>query len=798
MFFQGSFNKKSNKLFKQSDNYCKSLLLNSEHSLPVKDPSDFLMAKNKGSMNKRTIASLFNKAHLFSTPVLLIAVLGIITLYPVVLTGYTTNDDMNMAIEKFGYFQESFLNPAKIQGRFNFLLTVPLSRVPFLIENPIYFHLFRTGSTIVAIASFSLLLSHIFASAYIGFLSSSIFLILVQNNWDHNALTSYPFVFNFIFICFIISFYFFTKFLKNNIERDGIISGAFFFVAMMIESFALFLILFGGVSFVYKYKFGAYRGRKLWGEVFRSLKWLLRFFGLYLIFYVSWRTYFNSSYDGNTLSFTDLKLTIRVIYELSCSAFPFASLRLFFNPEKYAVVSAEYAISTLGLIKGMQIEWLIKALVSFCLIFFLLKKLTRVQVKNNLLWYALGLFFIFIFLPNILLGFTPKYKNWILNGVDSYVYTYYSLFGFVGFVSILVLLGLNTTKNRSSLSICYSLVMAFSFSFLAFVVEVSNSFYFKDQRLSHSRWVIVSKFLNSSCFKTLNNGDFIYGPSLFTSTRGIAAINSEYWSDYIFYKTKKKIKVISSADELKNTNVSNFKLYYMKFFQEPVSYNQILIYSEIKDPYSLIDGIAASHEFVIYSLSKNKRMTMLGSWRNKKASQFDLEINGIADIQDSSGIFITELFFERGVREVYVKSSEQILLETVMFSYYMNQPTFTGLSYETGEGFYTWELSRNGNSRWIWSSGNAHLLLINSGIEKKTAILKMKLSAFMAQKITFRLGTFSKTFDLRGSQRISIEFPLILDTGTSYLEIITNRQGISPGNGDSRKLAFSVSDLKLL
>jgi hypothetical protein len=112
---------------------------------------------------------------------------------------------------------ESFpaiLNAAKSQGRINFLWQGFSTAVPYLNSSDFYFYSVRLIgflSTILFAGIFSYLLTR---SIEIPLAISVLILGLLQDNWNHNLTTSYPFVFHATFTYFLIALIFLIKYLR--------------------------------------------------------------------------------------------------------------------------------------------------------------------------------------------------------------------------------------------------------------------------------------------------------------------------------------------------------------------------------------------------------------------------------------------------------------------------------------------------------------------------------------------------------------------------------------------------------
>lgn len=136
-------------------------------------------------------------AEVGATNLFLMFVLAAIVFYPLLFVGFTTYDDATLAIN-FG--NPSVWEIARIssetQGRFSFYWGYPLLQVPYAVDSRVWYLAIKFGSFLLLLSALYYAVYQSFRSNWIALASLLFFLAFIQNGWDHNALTSYPFAFN--------------------------------------------------------------------------------------------------------------------------------------------------------------------------------------------------------------------------------------------------------------------------------------------------------------------------------------------------------------------------------------------------------------------------------------------------------------------------------------------------------------------------------------------------------------------------------------------------------------------------
>ncbi|MCC9000178.1 MAG: hypothetical protein LM522_11910, partial [Candidatus Contendobacter sp.] len=221
------------------------------------------------------------------TLLFLITLLAILTLYPLIDTGFTNNDDMRTELTAYFRDWNSEIKLIQEGGRINRLIgwLLPLSVVPYLFDHPVYFQAFRLGAPMALLLTLGWLLHRLYRSFTLAALPAIFFLAFIQNNWEHNLLTSYPLTFNGLFTLFMLALISFTKALETKKLRYAILGSLLYFLTLSYEGF----FLYGIVFFLLWWSYSAHSDQLVPTRFKIFLLSVIGIFIGYLSIYLAWR-----------------------------------------------------------------------------------------------------------------------------------------------------------------------------------------------------------------------------------------------------------------------------------------------------------------------------------------------------------------------------------------------------------------------------------------------------------------------------------------------------------------------------
>ena len=731
-----------------------------------------------------------NRLHLLA-----LLLLAILVYFPLIGTGFTTNDDLMISNGPAAGSWWSGLEAARSQGRIGFFLGVPLLKIPYFFDNTLYFNLVRLGSPLLLLATLFVLLRHVYKNSAVAALTVGYFLAFIQNGYEQNLLTSYPVAFNIQFTAFLAALLAFCFSIERKSKKWGVISALLYGITLANESFFLYGIVFFGIAFFYSLTGDEkLEPDAIFARTFRKLIPIITVGALYLSAYFVWRYIYPSFYDGNTVNLSEPKEIFRVLWVFSTSAFP--GYKFFKHDWQYFPLVTSYAPAGYQfktVIAEMRVEWVVKAILIACLTISVLSQKIIQRLPSKILIAVLIISFVCVFLPNMLVSLTAVYRAWLRAGSTSYHYTYYSFIAIVVFLGAFSVLILKTQAKKSRRYFSLVAIITISSIICSIGTDFHNYFVAKDQKLSQKKWTVVNEFLKTDAFAKIPPGATIYAPSLYVG-RNIVAIHPGYWRDYIRRKTGKVLNVVEKVEEVAVANTTS--VFFLKWLQDAEGINQVLIFSPLKDRKQLIDlNRVSSKNAVIFSYSRARSVTLIGHTIQGQ-SQGTVKIDG-ETVSESNGASFTKLVKFNEVSpfpSITLSGDMEFDLENLAFSYFGDNIQLSVVNVALGKSFYNWEKVGN-QDRQSWSKGDATLVTTNLSSNPLNAIVSMRLTTLTPREVTITAGTSVNTVQLMPNKWTSVEMAVELQPGKSEITLSTNSLAQLPGGADQRRLSFLVSSL---
>ena len=723
--------------------------------------------------------------------------LCILVFFPITQTGFTTSDDTILAIGALKNDDTKLaignLNNASIrQGRIGVIPMMFLTKLPYLIDNEIYFQTIRTVSLLLTITTFAFCVFYLLNSYSIAILSTIFSLGFLQNTWEHNLITSYPFSLQCNLQFFFISLIVFKKYLLSKKIMYGILSAAFYFCAMFYELFILYFPFFLAIQCQnYNRNGKPFSGKRVREILYESAPVIIAIV-IYLILYAVWR-YLLASSHGYTLLLNSPIRTAFTVFQLSISSLPGYYFFSEFGSQIFFGFNYPFSIS--GFIDQVRVEWIVKACLIFWSTMVLLYRVADENLRTKSVLYSLLLCISAIFLPNILLGFTSKYQSWVFSGgVKGYTTTYYSFFATVCALALLVTYILQFVKRRHNARIAIVLFFAITASCFSYFTDYYNFFVAQDQKLSHIKWKIVDKFLQTPQFEMIPDGSVIYAPTLYEH-RGIVEIYPGYWAAYVNRKTGKNLKILErlSENEIKNTG----HIYFLKFQQEPHTENQFLVFGKMETMVAIYNEIPIGYSATIFSYSINRIVGLIGcATHDSRSNDSVVFVNNLPVQEKRGGAFVAQIDLsdiETDFPEIRIKSDSLIYLNDFIVTYYKDLPSLseTLLKFRSGwskdEVAHTWSVSKSAEIHFFSSYNISKSAFIEFSLRTlKPRTVKMIFNSVPVGQVMLSIGK-PYQIKLKG---------LRFNPGKNILKFETDVPPALPGNGDPRALSFAISGVQ--
>jgi hypothetical protein len=731
-----------------------------------------------------------------NTSIFILVLLAILVYFPLAGTGFTTNDD-TLISTSWGASWTSAYEAAVTQGRLGFFVGVPLLQAPYYIDNPIYFNLLRFGSPILLLVTLFIFICRTYKSSALSILILGYFFAFIQNGWEQNLLTSYPFAFNIQFTAFLTSLLLYDFYLKTKSIRFGFMAAVLYGISLTLESFFLYGLVF--IVMAASHATEEYPNDdfiKTGIHSFENLIPIISIATLYLIAYLTWRYIHPSSYSGNTLKLSDPLQIFKVFWSFSTSAFP--GYKFLHNEEQYKSLINSYAPANYSfktVVSEMRVEWLVKALLTAYITAIALKDKSISVVTPRSIAVGLLLSFVCIFLPNILVSLTEVYRSWRQAGSTSYHYTYFSFIAiaiFLGFLSILIV---KSAHRQKKMTIAIITLITLIAAFFSILTDFHNYYVTKDQLLSHKKWRTVNEFIKTAEFSKIPQNAIIYSPSLFQH-RNIMENHLGYWTDYIKQKTGKTIYILKNL-ESHPAGLTNNNIAHIKYVQDPQGDNQIFIFSPKLNIKRLRDfGRVTTQTATIYSYSKNRNATLSGFNIGNDSPGTILINDSIVAESNIAGFSQVVSFYpiSSSFPFLTMSSEKEFEIDNLIISYLPINPKLSSVGIALGESFYGWEREA-GLGAWSWSKGKATLLLTNFSDTPVNALISMKLTSLTDREVSITGNGPMQYVRLQSGHWSELKLTINLQPGKSELQLDANLPPVLAGNGDPRPLSFRVKDL---
>jgi len=466
---------------------------------------------------------------------LLFVTLFILAVLPLWSIRFTTADDMSAHVQWLLHGLSLGVPFAEAQGRFMFAYTWPVAAFPYLIDSEYWLFSTRVIGLLVPIVAMSWAARRVFGSSRVANLAAILVLVLTQNGWEHNLITSYPFVFHMYSASYFVSVGLFAL----SVERRSVLiacgAALFYFFALSSESFVLlaptYLWLLRYIPRQQRY------GKSISTHpAWRCLVPMYLTLFLYLVAYWGWRLIFGgSTYEGNVIDGGELQDMLAVIWHYSVNGLPIQSLMALPSSSQQLLSSSPISIMML----------ILQSLIATILVVRILRSTHGKPQKNGSLGEEIVALLLAGFLVNALLATNAKYQNWVASGSRSYVLTQYSTYFFVLLLALVAvrLISLRPLNSVSSL-VKKRWFAAISIGVFALTLSVGlyNKRFFDEQQSSTQKWTLVDKWIASKEFAKVIPGSTIYAPTLIRHQIGIARTPTTYWPDYVLATANKSIE----------------------------------------------------------------------------------------------------------------------------------------------------------------------------------------------------------------------------------------------------------------
>ena len=302
---------------------------------------------------------------------------------------------------------------------------------------------------------------------------------------QHNLFVSYVLARQMVIGILLMSIYFFIKYYDDSKTRYLWYSSLLYLLAGMLYEAA---VPFGLVFLLI-----AIKQKETWKRRILSvaLPAILAF--VWLIIYFGWQSQHPTSYDGGMLYFGDVVRSLWSAFMYSLGAFPLYSLVI--GVVKGHVSLKECVFPVMGLVSSGIIA---------AMWYHILPKINWGKDKR----YSLAVTGVCIFLPNLILGFTPKYMEWNQKMVYTYLTTFYSYF----FLLMFVIIGSAAVYSRCRKKRFFLRVTTGIVFFLSLTAAINNRLWKEEFAFLEDKYKAFDQAVQSPEFLRYDSGTYVYIP----------------------------------------------------------------------------------------------------------------------------------------------------------------------------------------------------------------------------------------------------------------------------------------------
>lgn len=376
-----------------------------------------------------------------------------------------------------------------------------------------------------------------------------LFFAFAQNSNEHNLFVAYPFAWEFSWLCWMIGVFG----LIAAIERGSIALacwGAIIWLTGLQEGFLPQTAVHLVVAYTY------WRlGRKSWSFLVPYFLGL----AIWLATWLLWRASHTSLYEGSQLALDEpFSVILRTTANYTFGGVPFATF--LYGGASLSIEVIRQSLGTLSVIKAAAVFFGAIGVANY------VKLRSRPIPWRNYLGLSLVLTFL-AFAPNMVIGLTPKYQEWMRLGSHAYLYSHFSYYAWIALLCLWLSALFLRFKSRY-----FAIMTASILSLGSILTDALNFNVNSEQRQMGRRWDSMLGFFESDLFESLpRDSSFWFRDA---SVSGSEKDDAVYWQYVAKARTGKDVHVTS---DLRLAQSSSGGGSYLYLYDEPRSENQYVL-----------------------------------------------------------------------------------------------------------------------------------------------------------------------------------------------------------------------------
>jgi hypothetical protein len=497
-----------------------------------------------------------------------------IALYPLTKVWLNVGDDIDLYINTSRELSYKIVDYWIYEhGRFYLTFMRYVYTVPYLVDNHLYFSLMLILPIALCFVLFTRLIKRVFNNYSITILSALLFAALFQINGFHSATTAYPFFFNFGFSLILISLHLFISFYEKKKKRFLYFSALLMLMGTLFyEAFMFYYIVFLMIA-IWKNNLLKVRTK---ANLIKTLKELLPFIiggTLYLIVYFVFQIFYPPLYNG---AFVAKNITLwgvlKTAFAMSSFSIPFKS----YLQTGHILINRSMSIDGVFSLLRIDLLLIFQGLIVCIIAFYVMQKYKAIKYIHLLWGFIAGV--AFIFLPTIIISFTNRYY---LSNLNNHVPTFYSYFGYILCIVMIIAAILNLVSFSKKLRIGFQITVTLLLFVVCILTQSMNKAICEDLQLSNFRFEMVEEVIeDSKLIDYTTKTPICFEEAGYTSSTIAKWTTWQYFSwQYYFIKVTSKVNNFFNLYEDLYTKYHNLDtLTWVCFFRQTYKTQDALMY----------------------------------------------------------------------------------------------------------------------------------------------------------------------------------------------------------------------------
>jgi hypothetical protein len=479
---------------------------------------------------------------------LCLAALAVLAFWDVPRTGPTTSDDLvyEQAVLE-GRITAFSAELAAGSGRFHHYLHVGLTALAGRIDSLPLRKTIALAGFLGVIAALAVLAAGLARSPELGLLTATLAVGLYQDNWHHNILTAYPFVFDSGMLWLLGAGYALVRHGRSGRAGWLVAANIAMFLAFChFEAFVAYLPVLAGLVWL--------TGRGTARQRLMTLPAAFAVLPVYAAVYLGYRFAHPSQYAGNALALSSPEVLLKTVWAYSRAALPLGGFA--FNIEyinrfpqatgRFVLGFGQYLAELAGHLAQFPPAWPAMGLLAGGLAFSCLDR--AALARPRVLVWALCAYAVVC--PNLLIALSAKYQEPAAGGLGWYVTSTFSFYAVAVGLALggLALAGRLPALPRRVAAAVFGLAVG-----LAVLVNASVNASVRASKIAAgARWRLAALAAASPALAAVPDGARLVSPDLY------AAINTElpgpdYWTAYFSHRTGRTFTVTAGLDGIDPT-----------------------------------------------------------------------------------------------------------------------------------------------------------------------------------------------------------------------------------------------------